>query len=423
MQESKGPIGKLNKNIKSVNIIGAGVSGLVMAYYMKKNGYEVNIYEKSSVPGGKIQTNHTEYGPIEKAANAIYTNEDVIELMEELNLEYLPASFNLKKLIWRNGKARSPFSFFILFRILWGLTRKINKKNIEEQTIYEFFSPLLGEDFTRETLSAALGGVYSIPTTQIHLKSLFKEPIQAKTYFGLFLDIIKMKKGKRAQRRSEKKISKSISFKDGMEVFIKRLSSEFTDRIHFNYMGELNHSNTIICTDAESAAEILLHYPHISQLLKGIEYNKLCTSTLITKQKIPYLENAFGIVIPPSEQMKTLGVLNNSAIFQRENFHKESNSYTFISKIKKEDESTESIIKEELNQLTTLEDSDIIYYEEKKWIRAIPKYNVKRYRYIKEIRSHFYEVPNGTVLFGNYIDGISIREIISQSKKFALEQR
>lgn len=422
MQESKGPIGQLNKEIKSVNIIGAGVSGLVMAYYMKRIGFEVNIYEKASSPGGKIKTNHTEYGPIEKAANAIYTNDDVLELLEELKLPYLPANIKLKKLVWKKNAPKNPFNFFVFLRILWGLPKKINRENLEDQTVYDFLSPLLGKNFTKETLSAALGGVYSLPTTEIHLKSIIKDPIKAQTYFGFFIDLIKTKKSKRVDKKKQKSRSKSISFENGMEVFIKRLASEFSNHIHYNYSGNLDSSNTIICTDAISASELMSFSPTISGLLKKIEYNKLCTSTLISKQKIPFLENAFGVVIPPSEEMKTLGVLNNSAIFNRKSQLSKTNSYTLISKINDQDDNTENTITAEFNKITSLKRSDIIYYEEQKWIRAIPKYNLKRYRYIKEIRSHFYEVPKGIVLFGNYIDGISIREIISLSKKFAQEQ-
>jgi phytoene desaturase len=38
---------------KSVIIIGAGIGGIATAAYLAKNGYEVNVYEKNSFPGGR----------------------------------------------------------------------------------------------------------------------------------------------------------------------------------------------------------------------------------------------------------------------------------------------------------------------------------------------------------------------------------
>ena len=42
----------MNKN-KTAIIIGAGVGGIATAVYLAKNGYEVDIYEKNSSPGGR----------------------------------------------------------------------------------------------------------------------------------------------------------------------------------------------------------------------------------------------------------------------------------------------------------------------------------------------------------------------------------
>ena len=43
---------------KNVAIIGAGITGLTSAYYMKKQNPHLNvtIYEATNRPGGKIQT-------------------------------------------------------------------------------------------------------------------------------------------------------------------------------------------------------------------------------------------------------------------------------------------------------------------------------------------------------------------------------
>ena len=82
MRSESGPAGHFASG-RDVHIIGAGVSGLLMAYYLKKAGHNVTVFEKERV-GGKIQTKHTEAGPAEKAANAIYTSPEALELIAEL---------------------------------------------------------------------------------------------------------------------------------------------------------------------------------------------------------------------------------------------------------------------------------------------------------------------------------------------------
>lgn len=42
----------MSGNMKTVNIIGAGISGLAAGIYLQRNGYETQIFEKHNIPGG-----------------------------------------------------------------------------------------------------------------------------------------------------------------------------------------------------------------------------------------------------------------------------------------------------------------------------------------------------------------------------------
>lgn len=41
---------------KKIAVLGAGISGLSVAYYLKGKGFTVNVYEKSGRAGGLIDT-------------------------------------------------------------------------------------------------------------------------------------------------------------------------------------------------------------------------------------------------------------------------------------------------------------------------------------------------------------------------------
>ena len=73
-----------------IAIIGAGLSGLAAAHFIKKNrpDYNIQIFEKSNRIGGAIQT-HIEEGFIAEAGPHGYLDnvDESIELIKDLNIE------------------------------------------------------------------------------------------------------------------------------------------------------------------------------------------------------------------------------------------------------------------------------------------------------------------------------------------------
>ncbi len=413
MQLPTGPIGKLNQDNKNVTIIGAGVSGLLMGYYLQKAGLQVSILEKNPEVGGKINTINTSYGPAETAANAIFTNDDVLELVNELGLTYSCAPHTLKKYVWRNGKGKTPpFTILELIRIIFGAFKKIDKTNLSKKTVYEFFSPMMGKFFAGEVMSAALGGIYAQSTRVIHFQSLFKTPFTGKRYYQFFLELMKKRK-----ERSKSK-AQSIGFDGGMKTFTSALKDHLQESIIYNNEVHTLDDNTIICTDATSASKIIKYKsPKISNLLAQIKYNSMYTSTVFTSKPIPILNGGFGVVIPPGENFKNLGILNNSEIFPKRTVNNEQYSYTFMTRAT---DNVNVILNDELERIAGAGFAqNIVYRETTQWKQAIPIYDINRFESVMQVRSEMNNLESGTVLFGNYIDGISIREIISHAKTFA----
>ena len=72
-------------NKKQIVIIGAGLTGLTLAFYLKKQGKEVLIVEKSAKTGGVIQSVKDDVFVYEKGPNTgVVGNPEVAELFEEL---------------------------------------------------------------------------------------------------------------------------------------------------------------------------------------------------------------------------------------------------------------------------------------------------------------------------------------------------
>lgn len=392
MMRSKGVIGSIAPSNKTIHIYGAGISGLIIAYKLKLKGYRVLLHEKENHVGGKLKTIKRQYGLVETGANAIFSSPEVMELLKSLQIDFIYPNENLKKLIFRNEKFRVfPLSFLETFKIFFKLLRKVpDSPNI---SIYNFFYPLLGRKVCLEVLQCVFNGIYATPIEELHFKSIFKDDYSNMTYLKFFRTLKKQKKGYKG---------KSISFKNGMQDLINKLQEKLKDEIIFEEQPKLSDATNIICTDAKNAALLLKDYPAISELLTQIEYTHLNSYTLFTNNKIPSLNNAFGVLFPYSES-QTLGILNNNAIFEGRSFKENIHSYTFITKA--------NSIKSKIENLQLIE------INKNEWQRALPIYNLERFKTIERLRSHIYSVDN-LAIFGNYVDGISMREMISHINDF-----
>ncbi len=409
MHNTNGPLGQIDPT-SHINIIGAGISGLVMGHYLKKKGLSFTIFEKEDHVGGKIGTANLEHGKAEKAANAVFTNDDVIELLRDLNLSYFAANRKLKKFVFRGKPCSPPIKTFEILSTIFKIFKKVpTSSNI---SVADFFRPLLGDEMTREVLSAGLGGVYATDASKLHFQSIFKiSPKPNQSYLSYFKSL------KKARVKQENKAN-SVSFENGMQSFIDALKDELKDHIKISSkQGFL--PNSIICTDASEAAEILSPINHsVANELNKVEYTQTTTATLLTENKLDLLEKSFGMLFPPSEtQINSLGILSNSEIFPNRTKNPKWNSYTFIVKSTND---IERKISEDLAQIMGYKHFLNASHELKisKWNRAIPVYTQARYDAILNIKTQLLKSPGQFVIFGNYVGGISIREMISMAKEF-----
>jgi len=397
MKVSSGVIGSLTNINEPINIFGGGICGLLFAYKLKANGYDVRLYEKEPNLGGKIQTKSRANGIVETGANAIFSSPEVIDLLDELEIDYITASKNLKRYIFRDNKARSnPLYFKEILTIILNLFKRLPRS--KEISVYDFFEPLLGKKVCEEVLGCAFNGIYATSIKELDFNSIFKAKIKSKRYIGFFLELKKKRKKKNFK-------AQSLSFKSGMSEFILKLKEVLKEEIYLNTNKELDPKElNIVCTDSIDASILLKDsHSYYSELLEKIEYTNLNSFTVFSKQSIQELEGAFGILFPYS-QKKPLGILNNTAIFENRSKSQDINSYTFITK----SHDLGALAPEYIDQESVL------------WARALPVYNLERTKIIKKLRAESYNHQDKLIIFGNYVDGISIREMLGHIDQFVV---
>ncbi|HEV2319629.1 MAG TPA: FAD-dependent oxidoreductase, partial [Verrucomicrobiae bacterium] len=88
--------------MKSVAIIGAGITGLVAAFSLQRKGVNVTVFEAGARAGGVIQSARTDGFLAESGPNTILeTSREIPRLIGELNLE--------SRRLYTNPEAKSRF--------------------------------------------------------------------------------------------------------------------------------------------------------------------------------------------------------------------------------------------------------------------------------------------------------------------------
>lgn len=393
---------------QEIQIIGAGFAGLITGYYLKQYQIPFKIYEKAAFPGGKIKTQRLGDFQAEEAAHAFFLNQDLRDVFRQLGLTPIHASPKLKKLILKNHQFTSAVGLSDLTRLLLALPQKVPVVH-NEMSVYEFFSPLLGDQFTQQIISSALTGIYATDCRQLNFVDVFKSyHYEPQDRFFTF-----------ARKLKKARVSGGVSasLPGGMQEFINTLANHLKDHIEFNSKIEtLDHPNCIICTDATSAAKLLqVKHPELSQHLHKIQYQPVTSFTVISK--FEHFKSCFGALIPPSnDEFKTMGILNNFAIFPAQQQTPHTHSYTFIMT---GSEITEQDLKLDLDKLNLSELwNQKLEYHIKNWRVGIPIYNLARHQAVDKIDSLMSCLPHHVALFGNYTHGISLREMTSHAKTF-----
>lgn len=405
-------IGKINPEDRHVTIWGAGFSGLILGYFLKDQGYRITIYEKSNRVGGKIQTKKTHGGLVETGPNALFLNQDGLELLRELKLEPMPAAKKLRRLLMVNGKPKNPFQLNLFSKIATNVYKKPPLVS-DGLTVADFFRPLLGQENIQDYLSPALGGLYASTADQLHFKSIFPQ-VGKKAQFDSYWSFIKlMINNQKAQPKLE--LSGSVTFDGGMQTLINRLAEILRHDIKLNYKENFRvKGNTIVCTDAINASELLKEVrPAVSAELGRIQYRTLSSSTVFVKREIKSLAKSFGVLIPLGSGYHSIGVINNKAIFPGNN--QNVSSYTLISpkKITNEEVLADlSLMNPEISK------DEVDHIETTHWDKALPIYDLQLYLAVKKLHQLVGNEPN-LAIFGNYVAGISLREMITAAKNFA----
>jgi len=444
---------------KKVVVLGAGISGLTIAYLLNKDGFDVTVLEKKSTPGGSIETKTDAGYLFDQGPNSgLETHPLIAQLVKELGLQdemiYANKEAN-KRYILRNGELHAlPMSPPGLAKTnLFSTKAKLRlmaepfigrSKEGYYQSISQFVERRLGKEFLDYAINPFVAGVYAGNPDELSVKSAFPKLYELEEkYGGLIIGTIKSIRERKKRAEKSKQSAKMFSFKSGMNIFPKTISGSLKEKVIFEtevtsvekidagYRVKFvqdEKRNSLDCDilisaipayaaatlvkdlDTKTAEHLLnVYYPPVLVLYVGYE-----------KSSISRPLDGFGFLIPSKENKSFLGAIWSSVLFP-ERCEDDKASFTIFvggsrnPKITEQDknELVAQVLKE-FHEIMKI-NSEPVFIDSKFWSKAIPQYNVGYIEHVKAFEDFENKFP-GFILAGNYRGGISLGDCVKSSE-------
>ena len=434
-----------NKSLNEVDtiILGAGISGLTLGYYLNNRDKDFLIFESSKYVGGNISTRNKKGFICENGPNTVLiNNESIRDLISELKIKndiIYPNNNNNKRFLIKKGKLiKIPQSFgqFIKSNIL-SLSAKIHiffeifiKKSDNSISVYDFFKRRFGKEFHDVLIEPFLTGVYAGNTRKMSIKHVLKKIWEVEQNYGsVILGFIK--------KKSRNITPKSFNFKNGLSDLTNKIQQKIKDKISFDSkitsiskienLYEITVNNDIkyrcsklICTIPAYALSDIIFDKKLSQTLKKISYCPIYVLHLgLEKQKIKNDISGFGVLTKPSDNKSFLGIIFNSRIFPHVAPPDKDLMTVMVGGTRQEqllkidkDLLFDKIIRD-IRKLFSY-DGRIIMKHDFLWDKGIPQYGLDHDYITNEIKN--FENKNKDLhIMGNYVNGISVSDCIEKA--------
>ena len=398
----------------TINVVGAGFSGLTTAYFLTKRGFKVRIFEKTNRAGGLICTIRSAHGLVETAANGLLNSARLEAMCADIGVPLLPTRRDGRKRFIFRGRPRqlsltTSDMTTLAFRLA---TQAISFHPRQFETIIAWGNRVIGSGATNYLLAPALGGIYAGDPKRL----------SASLIFGRAALPNHLKTNRPARGRVRGTVAPPNGMQqliDGLCVYLKNAGVEFV----FNYEARLEPNEAaVVCLSARAAAEFLSDaVPELSQALRGIEMLSLATVTCFYPPEAARLKG-FGCLFPHDQGFRSRGVLFNDCIFEgRGPAHSET--WIFGGALDPEavnlgDDEFAQLIASEREKFYGKHD-DGLDFRITRWPNALPHYSIE----LERILTMLPAPPSNIALVGNYLGRIGLAKILERAALVAAEFR
>lgn len=439
-----------------IAIIGAGLTGLTTAFYLKRAGINVHIFEKNDHPGGVIKTNKENSFTFETGPNTgVLSHPEAFELIENLkgDCEIEIADEAAKaRWIWKSGKweplpsgliegIKTPlFTFPDKLRLLAEPFRKKGKN--PNETLKELVIRRMGKSFLDYAVDPFILGIYSGDPSKLIPKYALPKLYRLEQDYGSFIGG-SIKKARLPKTDWDKKATREIfSVKGGLSNLIAALVKNIGQEnislncgsISFEKINDKQYKTNIQdktfthVISTVGAYELKPLFPFANagkiQQINQLEYARVAQVSLGFKNWKGVELKAFGGLVPFKENRDVLGILFLSSFLKNKAPENGALLSVFLGGVRKpkmvdlNDNEITEIIKKEVSQMMRLNSFKPDLMKISRYQHAIPQYGIESEQKLKAI-SELENEHKGLILAGNIRNGIGMADRIKQGKTIA----
>lgn len=236
--------------MKSVAIIGAGITGLTAAFYLKRKGLAVTVYEAGSRVGGVIQSLRkdgylAEFGP----NTLLETSPKIAQLIRDAGLQSRRLDPDPKaeaRYVVRYGRPiempAKPLGFFTTDLFSWKAKLAVlrepfisPRRDGVEESIGQFVVRRFNQEFLDHAIDALVAGIYAGDPNKLSVVHAFPKLKALEDNYGsmikgqIFGARERKKRGEVAKDRAPK-----FSFDEGLQVLTDTLAIQLGDAVKRN---------------------------------------------------------------------------------------------------------------------------------------------------------------------------------------------
>jgi protoporphyrinogen/coproporphyrinogen III oxidase len=444
-------------------VVGAGISGLVCAYALRKAGIDAQVVESSAGPGGVIQSERRDDYLLEFGPQSFNATSALLNLCRELHIEdqLLPAPANAPRYVLVKGMLRpvplSPPAF-----IASSLFSPITKLRVLRDILGRSTPPQKDESiaaftrrkFSRELLDKLVGpfvsGIYAGDPEKLSLRSAFPQLYEAEKSAGSVIRGL-LFSAKKHTASAEKPTLQT--FREGNQTLIRALAANLGSNLRCGVTAQrisltttssgtptfevtdiangreevLTTNCLIIATPAQQAATLLRDVdPQFESALSAIAYAPVAVVSLsYSKSAVQHSLDGFGFLVPRSSGLRILGTVWNSSLFPNRAPHGHVLLTSFVGGAT--DLGVVSLPELEIVSTVHRELASVLgisqppsFSHVQAWQRAIPQYNLGHFQLIGKL-DQVQRKYQSIRLIGNYLRGPALGACVEQALTVAKE--
>lgn len=438
-----------------VIVVGAGISGLTVAFHLARRGLRPLVLEANDRVGGAIQTLHRDGWTFEQGPNTVLSSRPAVgALIEEAGLarETLRAApTGKRRYLWKGERLQplpgGPGSFLTtsLFT-LRGKLRLLKEPWIgrppegTEESIAQFVRRRLGQDFLDYAVGPFVSGVYAGDPERLSVRWAVSRIWSLEHEHGSLI------RGALARRKGPQPGGGMISMRNGLEALPLRMAEAIGEAGGEIRTGtpcralrksgdgfvatlpdgtELSASRVVVAVPADAAAKLLSDVTGgESAILDDIEYARLAVASYgFHRRQVRHPLDGFGFLAPRKESLRILGGLFPSSLFTGRAPEGHVALAAFIGgrtdpeALDLDDDDLHKTILGDLDRALGLS-GEPAFAEVRRWPRAIPQYELGHGRYVELAERTERENP-GLYLSGNWTGGVSVPDCIQTATDLA----